>query len=208
MIEGSEMNDIIYLLTNPSIPDLVKIGKTGNLAERIRSLSRHSGIPVPFECFYACEVENADDVEKKLHDAFGDHRVNSKREFFRINPERILAILKLLELKDVTPSQDFVEDKEDQETLDRERAKRSRFNFSMVGLEPGSILTFLKDENTSAKVINNKEIEFEGEVTSLSNAALKIVNRMGYNWSTLRGPHYWVFEGETLSERRLRMELD
>jgi len=53
------MPDIIYILTNPAIPDLIKIGKTTNLVERINSLSRHSGVPVPFECYFACEVEDA-----------------------------------------------------------------------------------------------------------------------------------------------------
>ena len=54
------MNEIVYLLTNPSIPDLLKIGRTKNLEERMRSLSSHSGVPAPFECFYACKVADAD----------------------------------------------------------------------------------------------------------------------------------------------------
>ena len=67
------MNEIVYLLTNPSIPDLLKIGRTKNLEERMRSLSSHSGVPAPFECFYACKVADADEVEKRVHDAFADH---------------------------------------------------------------------------------------------------------------------------------------
>ena len=49
------MAEIVYLLTNPVMPDLVKIGRTTNLEERLRSLSTHSGVPVPFEVFYACD---------------------------------------------------------------------------------------------------------------------------------------------------------
>ena len=32
-----------------------------------------------------------------------------KREFFRINPERVVSILKLVQLEDITPSDDYVE---------------------------------------------------------------------------------------------------
>ena len=76
------MPEIVYLLTNPTMPDLVKIGRTNDLETRLRSLSTHSGVPVPFECFYACEVRDSVEVERALHEAFGDHRINPKREFF------------------------------------------------------------------------------------------------------------------------------
>ena len=58
----------------------------------------------------------------------------------------------------------------------------------------------------TAIVVDHKRIEFEGEVTSLSAAALKIVHRMGYTWQQIAGPSYWEFEGETLSARRERLE--
>ena len=47
------MSEIVYLLTNPRIPDLVKVGKTENLEQRVKDLSRHAAIPVPFEVHYA-----------------------------------------------------------------------------------------------------------------------------------------------------------
>ena len=44
------MPEIICLLTNPSMPDLVKVGRIFNLQLRMRSLY-NSSTPVPFECF-------------------------------------------------------------------------------------------------------------------------------------------------------------
>jgi hypothetical protein len=57
------MPEIIYLLTNPSMPDLVKVGRTSNLQARMLSLY-NSSTPVPFECFYACEVDDAQKIRK------------------------------------------------------------------------------------------------------------------------------------------------
>jgi len=201
------MNEIVYILTNPSMPDLIKIGRTNSLDDRVRSLSTHSGIPVPFEVFYACEVPDSLKVEKHLHDAFGDHRVNPKREFFRLNPERVLSVLKLVEIKDVTPTEDVVEDAVDRETLTRERSRKQNFRFSQEDIPIGSTLHFVRDEAITAKVIDDKTINFEGKQTSLSQSALLVLSRnFGKSWTTVRGPDYWVFEGQSLSERKNALE--
>lgn len=201
------MPEIVYLLTNPVMPDLVKVGRTTNLEERLRSLSTHSGVPVPFEVFYACEVSDSARVERQIHEGFGDHRINPKREFFRINPERILAILKLVELRDVTPVEDVVEDRAEQESLNRERNRRENFKFSLLGLGPGSVLTFLRDESIQASVIDDRRISFEGKETSLSSSALEILrSRYGYRAQKIAGPQYWCYEGRTLSEIRQALE--
>ena len=92
------MNEIVYVLINEAMPNYIKIGRTTNLEQRIRSLDT-TGLPLPFECFYACTVKDAGFVEKQLHDAFLDHRVRSSREFFEISPERAVSALKLAELK-------------------------------------------------------------------------------------------------------------
>lgn len=201
------MTEIIYVLTNPVIPDLIKIGRTTNLEERVRSLSSHSGVPVPFEVYYAGIVSDSSKVEKRLHDGFGDHRINPKREFFRINPERVLSIIKLVELQNITPNIDFVEDQEEQQSLNKERGRRSNFTFSYVGIPIGSILHFVRDENITVRVVDDRNVEFEGQVTSLTQSSLILLNRdHGWNSSSVTGPRYWVYENETLSERRSRME--
>ena len=77
---------IIYVLTNPAMPDLVKIGKTTNLDQRLSTLYS-TGVPLPFKCIYAKEVEDIDYVESKLHAAFDSTRLNARREFFKILEE-------------------------------------------------------------------------------------------------------------------------
>jgi hypothetical protein len=201
------MPNIVYVLTNPSIPDIVKIGMTTDLTTRMRSLY-NSSVPVPFECYFACTVKDMSFVERQLHDGFDDFRVNPKREFFRIDPERVVSILKMVMIEDVTPKDDIVEDEIDQRSLDKEKVIRSRFNFDMVDIPVGSILSFVKDPAITSTVIGKHKIEFEGNVHSLTSSTLKVVHRMGYTWSKVSGPSYWMFENETLTERRSRMEQE
>ena len=111
------------------MPGIIKIGRTPNLKKLVKRLSSHSGVPVPFEVYYACTVADPKKVEKGIHDGFGDHRVNPKREFFEVNPERVLAILKLVEIEDTTPGEDIVEDQEDQQTLAKERTEKATSSF-------------------------------------------------------------------------------
>lgn len=195
------VSEIIYILINESMPGYVKIGKTNDLEQRIRSLDT-TGVPLPFECFYACTVKDSAFVERQLLDAFLDHRVRSSREFFKVAPERAVAILKLVEIENVTPKKDFVESQEDQQALNQARTIRAVFNFNMVGIPVGAELVFSRDENIKAKVIDNRSIEFNGETTSLSSSAQKI---LGYNYG-IAGTDYWMYEGETLDERRRRFE--
>jgi len=197
------MDNIIYILINEAMPGYVKIGQTSNLEKRIRSLDNTSS-PLPFECFYACTVENVNEVEKRIHDAFEDHRTRSSREFFEIAPERVVSILKLVEIKQVTPGRDYVETKEDQTALEKARKIRSRFNFKMVDISPQTILNFTRDENITCTVVDNKKVDFNGKTTSLSDAAQKALN---VTWP-VQGPLYWKFEGETLDERRRRLESE
>ena len=55
----------VYILTNESMPDIIKIGITDNLSRRLRDLDNTS-TPLPFECFYAVEVEDASVIDATM----------------------------------------------------------------------------------------------------------------------------------------------
>lgn len=199
------MNEIIYILINEAMPGYVKIGKTStSFEQRIRELSSSTSIPIPFTCFYACTVNDAAFVEHQLHDAFDNNRVNPKREFFQIAPERVVSALKLAQIEDITPKQDFVDSPEDQQSLNQARNIRERFNFDMVGIPIGSELVFSRDENAKATVVDSHYIEFNGEKISLSKSAQKI---LGYDYG-VAGTDYWMYKEETLDELRRRLESE
>ena len=135
--------NIVYVLTNPAMPGLVKIGRTASEDAALRIAQLYStGVPVPFELKFACRVPNADEVEQALHRAFAPNRVNPKRELFSINPEQAISILKLLHFQDATKeveaaptpveTQEIVAGKEYQ-------ARRPNLNFEEMGIPTGSV---------------------------------------------------------------------
>lgn len=78
--------ECVYVLTNPSIPGMVKIGQTDRTAyERAREISTGTGIPTAFTVAYYAETTDfkaARWLERRIHDALATHRVNRSREFF------------------------------------------------------------------------------------------------------------------------------
>ena len=100
------MPDIVYVLTNPAMPGFVKIGYTTQEDVQARMKQLHStGVPEPFECAIAVQVKKgqAKALEKALHTAFAPDQGNTSREFFKMDPERVLAILRMWPGRDVTP---------------------------------------------------------------------------------------------------------
>ena len=189
----------VYILTNEAMPGIIKIGWTDNAVEqRMKELDK-TGTPLPFTCFFAKRVDDPRFVESKLHEAFDEFRIRENREFFRMSADQAKAALEIASGEDVTPQGDVVETESDKVALDRER-KRTRFNFAQIGIEPGEILEFKKDPSITAKVVENDQIEFRGNVTSLSPAALIIVHEMGYKWTKIAGPQFWTYKGKTLYE--------
>ena len=100
------MPNIVYALTNPAMPGFVKIGMTTGQDVQSRMSSLYTtGVPFPFECVIAWEIEGkeAGEIESALHTAFGPNRVNLSREFFEIDPEQVQAVLRVIPGRDVTP---------------------------------------------------------------------------------------------------------
>jgi len=188
---------IVYILTNPSMPGLIKIGKTEDLSQRLKQLYS-TGVPVPFDPFYAARVEDADRVEKKLHLAFSPHRINGNREFFRLDPIHAAAALELVEIEDVTPENVTAGNPQDADALQKELQRAARYNFEMWRIPVGATLQFARDESITCTVASKNKVMFEGNEMSLSIAASKALAQVGISWRSVQGPAHWMYENETL----------
>ena len=198
---------IVYVLSNPAFDNYVKVGKTErDIEARMRDLDNTS-VPLPFRCEYAREVEDMNKIEQALHDGFADVRVRSRREFFEISAQRIIAVLKAFPGKDVTPGDDTAEDEEGVEALEKaiaKQTKRSRSTFSEARVEIGDVLIFARDESKTARVVEGEKVEFEGQIMSLSKSAHKLLREQGIMWKRVNGWQHWTKNGETLYDRVLR----
>jgi hypothetical protein len=172
------MANIVYVLTNEAMPGLVKIGCTrgDSVEDRIRQLNGATGVPLPFECHYAVETESdCVKLERTLHQLFADERVNERREFFRVDPEKVVLALSIGGFADVTPGADVVETQEDEAALEKARTRRSGFDMEAVGVPVGATLVSTRDEETTCTVLEGGRVEFQGENLSLSAAALRVL---------------------------------
>lgn len=194
---------IVYVLTNPAMPGLIKIGKTmqQEIENRMKQLYG-TGVPVPFDCAFACQVKDATEVEKALHFAFGNTRINPNREFFKIEPERVIALLKLLKVDEVThqfekqlASETDATDKRSAENL--KEARRPRMNFAELGIPIGATLNF-KDGDETVTVMSDKKVRYLETECSLTAATRKVLG-FADNYPLQPSP-YWLFEGRTVKE--------
>lgn len=193
---------IVYVLTNESMPGYIKIGRTDTSVEqRMRELDKTS-VPLPFQCYYAAKVEDYQKVERTLHTAFGDNRVRSSREFFRMDPFKAKVVIELLALEDVTPKDDVFEDAESAEAVEKATRARGRYNFAENGIPVGATLEYTSDRSVTCQVAEENSVIFMGQLASLSKAAVMANAARGGIARALTGPMWWLYEGETLGSIR------
>jgi hypothetical protein len=197
---------IVYILTNEAMPGYIKIGRTEtSVSQRMAELDKTS-MPLPFQCYYAARVDDYARVEKTLHTAFGDHRVRQSREFFKMDPYKAKVILELLVLEDVTPRDDASLDTEGKDALEKASRLGGRYNMEKYGIPNGSVLEYTSDTSITCTVVDGKTVEFLGELVSISRAAVLANAARGGSATTLSGPLWWLYEGETLASLRERLD--
>lgn len=191
---------IVYVLTNPAMPNIVKIGMTNreNLDARMRELYT-TGVPVPFVCEYACKVEDCSVVETALHKAFEPDRVNPQREFFSINPEQAIVILHLLSKENVTPEvAREIEKTASSIELDSGRRlgrRRPRFNFAEMDIPINAELKWKRGSET-AIVSGERQVRYEEAEMSLTALTSRLLGK-DFNVPPCG---YWTYNGRSLSE--------
>ena len=200
----------IYVLTNPFMPGLVKIGCTaGKVEDRIKQLSGDTGVPVAFKCHFAAEVNDMAAKEKTLHQLFSDKRVNPNREFFEVAPEKVVLAIRMGPFTEVTPGKPDIppdEEKAFEKADEAEKTRRSILKLDAIGIHSGAVLTFTRDENVHAAVVDGNKVEYDNQILSISAAAKLALQKLGKNWPTVQGSLYWMFEGKTLDEIRKEKE--
>jgi hypothetical protein len=91
---GREGDEWVYILSNPAIPNMVKIGYTSKSPlERAHQISRGTGVPLGFEVEWAYKCYKGERIEKEVHKYFKKQMVNTQKEFFRVTLEEAKSII-------------------------------------------------------------------------------------------------------------------
>lgn len=97
----SSNHGYVYILSNPGMPGLLKIGMTRfDPTRRVQELSSATGVPTPFQLVYYREFHDCVAAELEIHSIFATKglRYNDQREFFSV--DTVEAINTLLSLDD------------------------------------------------------------------------------------------------------------
>ena len=200
---------VIYILTNPSFPEYVKIGYAAKLEERLRQLNRSEAIPYAFRAYATYEVEsNLTDVV--FHDLID--RLNPdlrsietfagrerKREFYAMSPEDAYGLLECI--AKITPEGHETLDEEMANEIARE-ARRGPFRFSKYGIPVGAKIKYINDPSIEVVVVDDRHVSYKGVTTSTSALAKELLE----SEYQVQGTAYFTYEGEKLTDRRDRME--
>lgn len=202
---------IIYILTNESMPGLIKIGVTNNIKQRLQSLDTTS-VPTPFKLHYAIEIEDYVQKERLIHQGYAQDRIRSSREFFKIEPENATAMLKALGGSEIESQ--FIDISIDEEgkniSTDEYDSKLPQIpitTFDMLKINVGAKLIFTRNDNIFCKVIEPRKVEYNGQIYSLSTLTRELL-KTNYNWKSnhVNGFSFWKYEDEILTDRRSRLE--
>ena len=212
--------EIVYVLKNEGMRGLLKIGHTtASVQDRMRALYG-VGVPFPFECVKAVALRDgfkAKDVEFALHQAFSRHRVNPRREFFRIDEDCVVPLLDLLEQdnasEEVQAALDADAGAEDKQSRDAEKRRRAHLLFSMTPVSPGDEIAFIHPSAEGGKLTaivqdDQKTVEYDGATMQCNEATRKAWSdagkgemRTSFQWGL-----FWKFEGRKLTNLRDEFE--
>lgn len=86
----------VYALINPSMPGLIKVGKTSRQSELRADELNTTGVPTPFIVLYEVDVADCDEAERRVHSLLSPFRISEQREFFRVAPKIAVDIISSL----------------------------------------------------------------------------------------------------------------
>ena len=114
--------------------------------------------------------------------------------------------MSLAQIKEIKLGDEIFETSEDKAEVEAAK-RRTRFQLSMINIPVGSELTLYRNPTIICKTVDDKnKVDFKGDVTSLSDAAIQALKDSGYDWGVASGPYEWAFQGKRLDDLRREIE--
>lgn len=216
----ADKNGVIYILTNPSFPEYVKIGYADDIEKRLKQLNRSECIPFAFRVYATYEVSSRlsdlkihsiiDKLNPNLRSVESFNGKQRVREFYAMSPEDAYSILEAIaeihgcsdKLKIVALSDEEKQAEETAKEIDTESTERaSNFSFSKCRIPVGEKIEYYDNPELTATVVDDRNVEYNGEIMSLT-ALAKLLSGKKYS---IAGPKFFKYKGEWLNDIRHRL---
>lgn len=220
----AEKQGVIYILTNPSFQDYVKIGYADDVEQRLQQLNRSECIPFAFRIYATYEVDSRlsdlkihsiiDKLNPNLRSIDNFNGQRRVREFYAMTPEDAYSILEAIaeihgctdRLKRFPLSETDARAEETAEDIEEQRKERlAPFSFLRCQIPVGAAIEYCNraDEKSGliCTVVDDRSVEYGGKKWSLSALATML---MQSKWS-VAGPRYFKYNGEWLNDIRKRL---
>jgi len=216
----------IYILTNASFPNFLKIGYASDVEAMVDDLNSSEVTPFPYRllALYETNLETAGDKAGKVlqrsierlaqkDNSTDDPIIQSARErgFYTMTPDEAFQLLEDLAVcngcfdklrRFDVAREEGAEIKVLERLAHPERKRRYQFCFSMIGLKPGDEIQYRYDPAISCRIIAEKAVEYKGKRYSLSALATVLSGKQ----TGIQGPVFFTYNGEVLNDIRIRME--
>ena len=197
----SKSQGVIYILTNPSFPDYVKIGYADDVNKRLKELNRSECIPFAFRLYAYYKVPRRL-TDMKLHRMIDKFNPNlrsieefngktRKREFYNMSAADAYSILETIaqitgyegNLVLVEPTAKEVKDDEEAEEIRTKRISLHKLDWMLdQGLiNVGGKICVISHPEETATIIDGKHVEYNGEIMSMNVFGCKITG-----WSAIQ----------------------
>ena len=210
---------VIYILTNPSFPDYVKIGYADDVEKRLKELNRSECIPFAFRLYAYYKVPRRL-TDMKLHQMIDKLNPNlrsieefdgktRKREFYNMNPADAYSILETI--AQITGSEENLvlnepssKEMKDEEEAEKIRTKRTSLPKLDWMIEQGIVsvgdkICVISHPNEVATIVDGKHVKYKGETMSMNVFGCKVTG-----WTAIQSYALMrrVEDKKTLSELR------
>ena len=206
-----EKTGVIYILTNPSFPEYVKIGYADDVDKRLAQLNRSECIPFAFRVYATYDVSSRLS-DLKIHEIIdrlnpdlrsiesfeGRKRV---REFYAMSPEDAFELLRAIaeingmenKLKLVTPNK---EEKQAEKLAEEISSRNENFSFVKCNIPVGAELEYIHDTNIKCYVVDDRKIKYNGQIMYLTGLAKLLLNTT----KAINGTLHFQYKGKPLAE--------
>lgn len=186
-------NGYIYIMTNPALNGMVKIGYATDVETRRQQLST-TALPYEYE-IYATYETSGNLEDKKLHKLIDnlnpDLRVSKNREFFVLEPEDAYELLE--SIATISGTKDKL-NKVKIIATKKQHIRKPPVNFAKCGIPVGAELVFVEDPTVVVTVASERKVQYNDEITSLSAISDSI---KGYSTS---GPSFFTYNGKLIAD--------